>query len=90
MGNGDVTYNSRRSILATISFKGAIAYNFFKIDSHAPKSSDIVKFCRKTKWHSENSNMLIELINPSLFFHQKKISLLSKSLIFSAMSYSHV
>ena len=80
MGNGDVTYNSRRSILATISLEGAIAYNFFKIDSHAPKSSDIVKFCRKTKWHSENSNMLLELIDPSLFFHQKKIRCFSSLL----------
>ncbi len=50
VGNGDVTYNSRRSILGAIPVAGRIAYHLFTIDTGASNAGGIVKLNRKTRW----------------------------------------
>lgn len=53
-GNGDVTYNPRRSMLGAISVGGKIAYHLFKIDSNPSKvDNTAAKLCRKSKWYSD-------------------------------------
>ena len=53
-GDGFVAYNPRRNILGAIPCDGEIAYHLFKIDIGASKPKDIVKLCRKTKWHGQH------------------------------------
>ncbi len=55
VGHGDVTYNSRRSILGAIPVTGRIAYHLFAIDTSASNAGGIVKLNRKSKWHSQYS-----------------------------------
>ncbi len=55
VGFGDVTYNSRRSILGVIPVTGKIAYHLFSINTGASSTEEIVKLSRKSKWHSQNS-----------------------------------
>ncbi len=55
VGFGDVTYNSRRSILGAIPVAGRIAYHLFNVDAKASNAGDIVKLKRKSKWHSQYS-----------------------------------
>ncbi len=50
---GDVTYNSRRSILGAIPLGQEIAYHLFTIDTSASNAGGIVKLNRKSKWHSQ-------------------------------------
>jgi hypothetical protein len=51
VGFGDVTYNSRRSILGAIPVAGRIAYYLFNVDANASNAGGIVKLSRKSKWH---------------------------------------
>ena len=55
-GFGDITYNSRRSILGAVPLNKKISYHLFNVDSHASKTKDIVKLIRKSKWHSQHGN----------------------------------
>lgn len=55
-GFGDVTYNSRRNILGSISLGGKISYHLYNIEYGGQKSNYCVKLLRKSKWHSEYSN----------------------------------
>ena len=55
-GFGDITYNSRRGILGAVPLYGEISYHLFNVDSNASQINDIVKFTRKSKWHSQQSN----------------------------------
>ncbi len=50
VGFGDMTYNSRRSILSAIPVAGRIAYHLFNLDTYASNTKEIVKLNRKTKW----------------------------------------
>ncbi len=59
VGRGDVTYNSRRSILGAIPVSRTIAYHLFTIDTNDSNAGDIVKLARKTKWHSQYSTQEI-------------------------------
>ena len=54
-GYGDITYNSRRSILGAVPVDQKISYHLFDVDSNATKTKDIVKLTRKSKWHSQHS-----------------------------------
>ncbi len=53
--DGDVSYNSRRSILGAIPVAERIAYHLFAIDTSGSNAGDIVKLSRKSKWHSQYS-----------------------------------
>ena len=53
-GSIDMTYNSRRNIFGAIPLRGNIVYHLFKVDVGASKLKDIVRLCRKTKWHSQH------------------------------------
>jgi hypothetical protein len=53
VGWGDVSYNSRRGILAAIPAAGRIGYHLFNVDAKASNDDDIVKLSRKSKWHSQ-------------------------------------
>ena len=55
-GYGDITYNSRRSILGAVPLNEKISYHLFNVGSNASKTKDIVKLLRKSKWHSQQSN----------------------------------
>ncbi len=55
VGYGDVTYNSRRSILGAIPVGGRIAYHLFTIDTSASNAGGIVKLNRKTRWSQHYS-----------------------------------
>jgi len=55
VGDGDVTYNSRRGILGAIPAAGRISYHLFTFDTSASNAGGIVKLNRKSKWHSEYS-----------------------------------
>ena len=55
-GVGDITYNSRRSILGAVPLERKISYHLFTVDPNASKTKDIVKLIRKSKWHSQYSN----------------------------------
>ena len=55
-GYGDITYNSRRSILGAVPLAQKISYHLFNVGSNASKTKDIVKLIRKSKWHSQQSN----------------------------------
>ena len=48
-----MTYNPRRKILGAISLKGKVAYHLFSVDTETSKTKDIIKLCRKSKWHAE-------------------------------------
>ena len=50
-GHGDVTYNSRRSILGAISCGSKIAYHLLTVNADASNAQDIVKLSRKSAWH---------------------------------------
>ena len=52
-GNGDATYNPRRSVLGALCEGLKIAYNLFKIDVY---SSEVAKLCRKAKWNCNESS----------------------------------
>ena len=52
-GNGDVTYNSRRNILAAIPVTGKITYHLFSVDPNASNSKDIIKLNQKSKWRAQ-------------------------------------
>ncbi len=54
-GEGDVAYNSRRSILGVIPVTKRIAYHLFKIDANTSNTKETVKLNRKSKWHSQYS-----------------------------------
>ncbi len=54
-GWGDLTYNSRRSILGAIPVAGRITYHLFTINNSALNAGGIVKLNRKSKWHSQYS-----------------------------------
>ena len=54
-GHGDITSNSRRSILGAIPLHGKFSYNLFNVDSNTFKTKDIVKLIRKSKWRSQHS-----------------------------------
>lgn len=54
-GYGDITYNSRRGILGTISVSGKISYHLYTIDTNPSQMNNSVKLCRKSKWHPEYS-----------------------------------
>ena len=56
-GYGDITYNSRRGIPGAIPLHKKISYHLFNVDSNASKTKDIVKLSRKSKWHSQQSNL---------------------------------
>ena len=51
-GYGDVTYNSRRSILGAIPVEGKIAYHLYNFITG--KTGNIVKLIRKSRWHSQH------------------------------------
>ncbi len=55
VGFGDVTYNSRRSILGAIPVTGRIAYHLLTVDISASNADNIVKLSRKSKWDSQYS-----------------------------------
>ena len=52
-GPGDITYNSRRSILGAAPLRGKISYHLFNVDPNASKTKDIVKLIRKSKYHAQ-------------------------------------
>ena len=56
MGNGDLTYNSKRNCLAAISLRGKIAHHLFSIDTDCSNIKDSVRLIRKSKWHSQHGN----------------------------------
>ena len=66
MGWGDVTYNPQRKILGAIPSGGKTAYHLLNINPDISNASDIVKLCRKSKWHSQYntsySNLAISFI----------------------------
>ena len=62
-GYGDITYNSRRSILGAVPLDQKISYHLFNVDYNASKTKDIVKLSRKSKWHSQQSNLQLWLIH---------------------------
>ena len=49
-GEGDVTYNPRRSILGAIPVGGKISYHLYNIATS--KAGNIVKLIQKSRWHS--------------------------------------
>ena len=53
-GFGDITYNSRRSIFGAMPIKGKIEYHLFSVDIYPSKIQDMVRLCRKSKWHSQH------------------------------------
>ena len=53
-GDGDLTYNSRRSLLGAISVTGRIAYHLYKITTS--KAGNNVQLIRKSRWHSQQSS----------------------------------
>ncbi len=73
VGFGDMTYNSRRSILGAIPVGETIAYHLFTIDTSASNAGGIVKLNRKSKWYSqystESSNLfLLAATHPLITF----------------------
>lgn len=56
-GWGDMTYNSRRNILAAISVAQEISYHLFKIDTSATRAGQIARLYRKAQWHSQYSTL---------------------------------
>ena len=52
-GHGDVTYNSRKSILGAIPVGGKLVYHFYNFTTK--KTDNIVKLTRKSKWHTQYS-----------------------------------
>ena len=50
-----MTYNPQRKILGVIPCGGKIAYHLFNINPGTSTARDIVKLCRKLKWHSQYS-----------------------------------
>ncbi len=55
VGWGDITYNSRRSILGAIPVGEKIAYHLFAINTSASNAGGIVKLNRNSKWHPQYS-----------------------------------
>ena len=53
VGDGDITYNSRRNILAAIPLTEKIAYHLFDVGYSARKNSPSVKLLKKAKWIPE-------------------------------------
>ena len=53
-GEGDLTYNSRRSLFGAISVTGRIAYHLYKITTS--KAGNNVQLIRKSRWHSQQSS----------------------------------
>lgn len=45
LGNGDIAYNAKRSLLALIPIQSKFIYHLVKIEDHS------VTLWRKTKWH---------------------------------------
>ena len=54
VGQGDVTYNSRRNLLGAICVGDQITYHLFKLETHSLRHGDIATLCRRSKWHREN------------------------------------
>jgi len=52
-GEGDVIYNSRRSLLGTIPVKGKIEYHLYNFNTG--KAGNIIKLIRKSKWRGYHS-----------------------------------
>ena len=55
-GNGDLSYNSRRGLLAALPDTGKIAYRLFSIDAHTTSPHEIFKLSRRSKWRSQYSD----------------------------------
>lgn len=53
-GQGDVTYNARRSIFAAIPITGNISYHLWNIGYSGQGSNDSVRLLRKSKWLTEH------------------------------------
>ena len=53
MGYGDLTYNTKRSLLGAISLSGKTAYHLFTVDTNCLSIKDCIKLTRKSKWHSQ-------------------------------------
>ena len=56
-GDGDLTYNVRRSMLGAIPLAGKTTYHLFKIETGSLRSENIVTLYRKSKWYQEFSEL---------------------------------
>ena len=56
VGNGDVTYSTRRNLLGAVSVEKQIAYHIFSIDTGESIDKNIIKLIRKSKWHPHYSD----------------------------------
>ena len=52
----DMTYNSRRNLLAAISVEKEMAYHLFKVGNDFSKGNYGAKLLRKTQWHSAHED----------------------------------
>lgn len=50
-GCGDITYNSRRGLFGTLPVWRKISYHLFTVDPYSLQTGDVVKLCRKSRWH---------------------------------------
>ncbi len=55
VGFGDVSYNSRRCILAAIPVTEKTAYHLLNVDAYASNTEEIAKLSRKTRWSPYHS-----------------------------------
>ena len=55
-GEGDVTYNPRRSLLGAICVGNKIVYHLFMIDGRFSKVEEAVMLYRKSKWLPQYSS----------------------------------
>ena len=69
IGNGDVTYNPRRGILAAMSISKRTAYHLFKVNECPSKSDGIARLWRKATWNYNRPPFVGELrVFNRLFF----------------------
>ena len=53
IGDGDMTYNPRRNILAAIPLREKIAYHLFDLGYSVRKNNFSIKLLKKAKWNSD-------------------------------------
>lgn len=54
VGYGDLAYNSRRNLLASLPLQGKIAYHLHEIGYSGKNFSNSVNLLRKSKWHFQH------------------------------------
>ena len=66
LGYGDVTYNSRRDVLCTISVGGRAAFHLFQVNYNNHSRNNNVKLLKKMKWPSQHGTSSCNFMSPFL------------------------